>query len=220
MSDRQTLTRAERLRTIGVIRRLFSEGESRFVYPFRIVWLPAQAPATNRATASATARTTETAPITDQAQEAVQVCETARPSATAPATSQAPETAPETDQVPANAQVGEIARAPATAQATAQGMANAQDATTAQATAAPAPATAGVGLRVLFSVPKKYHKRANRRNLLRRRTKEAYRLQKSLLQLDKSYDIALIYTSREVESYDRIAHAVRKIIDHLNALGR
>ncbi len=99
-------------------------------------------------------------------------------------------------------------------------MANAQDATTAQATAAPAPATAGVGLRVLFSVPKKYHKRANRRNLLRRRTKEAYRLQKSLLQLDKSYDIALIYTSREVESYDRIAHAVRKIIDHLNALGR
>ena len=31
---------------------------------------------------------------------------------------------------------------------------------------------------VLFSVPKKFHKRANRRNLLRRRTKEAYRLQK------------------------------------------
>lgn len=31
---------------------------------------------------------------------------------------------------------------------------------------------------VLFSVPKKFHKRANKRNLLRRRTKEAYRLQK------------------------------------------
>ncbi len=124
MSDRQTLTRAERLRTLGVIRRLFSEGESRFVYPFRIVWLPAEPPA---------------------------------------------------------------------------------------------PGTAG--LRILFSVPKKYHKRANRRNLLRRRTKEAYRQQKSLLQLAAPYDIALIYTSREVESYDRIAHAVRKIIDHLNALG-
>ena len=34
---------------------------------------------------------------------------------------------------------------------------------------------------VLFSVPKKFHKRANKRNLLRRRTKEAYRLQKLLL---------------------------------------
>ncbi len=33
---------------------------------------------------------------------------------------------------------------------------------------------------VLFSVPKKFHKRANKRNLLRRRTKEAYRLQKLL----------------------------------------
>ncbi len=32
---------------------------------------------------------------------------------------------------------------------------------------------------VLFSVPKKFHKRANKRNLLRRRTKEAYRLQKA-----------------------------------------
>lgn len=37
---------------------------------------------------------------------------------------------------------------------------------------------------VLFSVPKKFHKRANRRNLLRRRTKEAYRLQKNLLRAD------------------------------------
>ncbi len=171
MSDRQTLTRAERLRTIGVIRRLFGEGESRFVYPFRIVWLPAQdtetAQASKTVSALETVRTTETAPATDQAQAAVQVGEIALPSATA------------------------------------QGA-----------------ATAGTGLRILFSVPKKYHKRANRRNLLRRRTKEAYRLQKSLLQLAKPYDIALIYTSREVESYDRIAHAVRKIIDHLNALGR
>lgn len=98
-------------------------------------------------------------------------------------------------------------------------MAAAQGTAAAQATAAPAQAAAGTGLRILFSVPKKYHKRANRRNLLRRRAKEAYRLQKSLLQLAAPYDIALIYTSREVESYDRIAHAVRKIIDHLNALG-
>ncbi len=176
MSDRQTLTRAERLRTLGVIRRLFGEGESRFVYPFRIVWLPAQDTETAQASGTAPGTApTGTVPKTDQAQATVQVRKTARPSATASETARTTETAP---------------------------------------------ATAGTGLRVLFSVPKKYHKRANRRNLLRRRTKEAYRLQKSLLQLDKSYDIALIYTSREVESYDRIAHAVRNIIDHLNALGR
>ena len=48
---------------------------------------------------------------------------------------------------------------------------------------------------VLFSVPKKFHKRANRRNLLRRRTKEAYRLQKELLEAcgAVNIDLALIY---------------------------
>ena len=34
---------------------------------------------------------------------------------------------------------------------------------------------------VLFSVPKRNHKRANKRNLLRRRTKEAFRLSKGVL---------------------------------------
>ena len=66
---------------------------------------------------------------------------------------------------------------------------------------------------VLFSVPKKFHKRANRRNLLRRRTKEAYRLQKNLLRADApvNLDLALIYSSKEVVSYKTIAHAVRRI---------
>ena len=40
---------------------------------------------------------------------------------------------------------------------------------------------------VLFSVPKKFHKRANRRNLLRRRTKEAYRLQKGIVPTKPSH---------------------------------
>lgn len=35
----QTLTRAERLRSLKVIRRLFEEGRSGFVYPFRYIWL-------------------------------------------------------------------------------------------------------------------------------------------------------------------------------------
>lgn len=68
---------------------------------------------------------------------------------------------------------------------------------------------------VLFSVPKKFHKRANRRNLLRRRTKEAYRLQKNLLRADApvNLDLALIYSSKEVVSYKTIAHAVRRILE-------
>ena len=68
---------------------------------------------------------------------------------------------------------------------------------------------------VLFSVPKKFHKRANRRNLLRRRTKEAYRLQKNLLRADApvNLELALIYSSKEVVSYKTIAHAVRRILE-------
>jgi len=68
----------------------------------------------------------------------------------------------------------------------------------------------------LFSVPKKFHKRANKRNLLRRRTKEAYRLQKEILRRPNrasNVDFALIYSSKEILPYDRIAHAVRRILE-------
>lgn len=69
-------------------------------------------------------------------------------------------------------------------------------------------------VRVLFSVPKRYHKRANKRNLLRRRTKEAYRLNRYLLTLSApaALDLALIYSSKEQSDYRRIEQAVRKIL--------
>lgn len=69
---------------------------------------------------------------------------------------------------------------------------------------------------VLFSVPKKFHKRANKRNLVRRRTKEAYRLQKQILtdgEAPLNLDLALIYSSKEVLSAKTISHAVRRILD-------
>ena len=68
---------------------------------------------------------------------------------------------------------------------------------------------------VLFSVPKKFHKRANRRNLLRRRTKEAYRLQKGIVRCGApvNLDLALIYSSKEALPYKTIAHAVRRILE-------
>lgn len=72
---------------------------------------------------------------------------------------------------------------------------------------------------VLFSVPKKFHKRANRRNLLRRRTREAYRLQKERLAGENplNIDLALIYSSKEVLPYKTVAHAVRKILESVAA---
>ena len=68
---------------------------------------------------------------------------------------------------------------------------------------------------VLFSVPKKFHKRANRRNLLRRRAKEAYRLQKQIVHngAPVNLDLALIYSSKEVLPYKTIQNAVRRILE-------
>lgn len=66
---------------------------------------------------------------------------------------------------------------------------------------------------VLFTVPKKFHKRANKRNLLRRRVKEGYRLQKSLLgESSQGLNIALIYSTKEILEYSRIAKAVAKVL--------
>ena len=115
MIPSRTLPRAERLRTLGAIRRLFESGESGFVYPFRYVWF-----------------------------------------------------------------------------------AEADDRMSAE---------------VLFSVPKKFHKRANRRNLLRRRAKEAYRLNKGLLLA--AVDVALIYSSKEIVPYKTVENALRRILQQI-----
>ncbi len=75
---------------------------------------------------------------------------------------------------------------------------------------------------VLFSVPKKFHRRANKRNTLKRRVKESYRLQKSIiLNVEgapaQAYDIALVYSTKEVHSYKTIDNAVRKILQQIAA---
>ena len=73
---------------------------------------------------------------------------------------------------------------------------------------------------VLFSVPKRNHKRANKRNLLRRRMKEAYRLNKSLLAVEErgvAVDLALIYSSKELLSYKSINNAISRILREVAA---
>jgi ribonuclease P protein component len=73
---------------------------------------------------------------------------------------------------------------------------------------------------VLFSVPKRNHKRANKRNLLRRRMKEAYRLNKSLLAAEDRgvvIDLALIYSSKELLPYKSINNAISRILREVAA---
>ena len=70
---------------------------------------------------------------------------------------------------------------------------------------------------VLFSVPKRNHKRANRRNTLKRRMRETYRLNNDALHAaieehGKEVDIAFVYSTKDLLPYKTIEHAVRKIL--------
>ena len=65
--------------------------------------------------------------------------------------------------------------------------------------------------RMMVSVPKRNFKRAVKRNLLKRRVREAWRLNAALLG-GKSVDILLVYLGREIENYDRIQATVTGIL--------
>ena len=126
-----TLPRSERLRSLKAIRRMFGEGKSGFVYPYRFIYLVH----------------------------------------------------------PAEEQEGQ-----------------AQDAQTGERS-----------VNVMFSVPKKFHKRANRRNLLKRRTREAYRLGREAMcekiaQSGCRVDMAFIYSTKECHTYKTINNAVERIM--------
>ena len=75
--------------------------------------------------------------------------------------------------------------------------------------------------RILVSVPKKHFKRAVKRNLLKRRIREAFRLQKDLLQdgLPSRYDILFTYVDNEVADYGTIRAAVAAILSEIRRQG-
>lgn len=71
---------------------------------------------------------------------------------------------------------------------------------------------------VLVVVPKRNVKRAVGRNLLKRRTREAYRTQKTALiekavEKGKRVDIGLIYNTKEILEYKTIRDAVGEILE-------
>jgi len=72
---------------------------------------------------------------------------------------------------------------------------------------------------MLVSVSKRYSKSAVRRNLIKRRTREAFRLNKSRFAADgmRHIDMAFIYISKKEESYDTIAQSVSRILAHICA---
>ena len=72
---------------------------------------------------------------------------------------------------------------------------------------------------ILFSTPKKFLKRANKRNKVRRRMREAYRLNKEILlssETPRQIQAALIYSSKEVVDYKTIENATKRILEILS----
>lgn len=73
--------------------------------------------------------------------------------------------------------------------------------------------------RIMVSVPKKNFKRAVKRNMLKRRIREAYRLNQESLVLPEgtSAEIAFKYVAAEVQSFDKIQKAVCKGLNKIMA---
>ena len=64
--------------------------------------------------------------------------------------------------------------------------------------------------RIMVSVPKRLFKRAVKRNLLKRRIRESYRLQKELL--EGGYDVLFQYNSADVAEFAAICDDVAAVL--------
>ena len=67
---------------------------------------------------------------------------------------------------------------------------------------------------IIVSVPKRLFKRAVKRNLLKRRLREAYRTQKDILP-PKGYSILFLYNTKDVLEYSALREQVRSILQKL-----
>lgn len=74
--------------------------------------------------------------------------------------------------------------------------------------------------RILVSVPKKLFRRAVKRNLLKRRIRESFRLQKQNLGDAASSDIMFVYNSKEVKSFNEVYQSIGKALETMKGIGR
>ena len=71
----------------------------------------------------------------------------------------------------------------------------------------------------MVSVPKKLFKRAVKRNLLKRRIKEAYRKNKALLPVaEAGCDMVIIYMGKDVRQSSDIENGIRELLGKLSVL--
>ena len=73
-------------------------------------------------------------------------------------------------------------------------------------------------VRVAFAVSKKLYKRAVKRNLIKRRMREAYRLNKPVFYRrcgNKKLAVIFIYIGKEILSYQRIEPAMKKALNKI-----
>ena len=72
-------------------------------------------------------------------------------------------------------------------------------------------------VRVMVSVSKRYFKRAVKRNRIKRQLREAYRLQKELLQpLTGGLDIAFLWTSDEQLPTERVFQKMQTLLQRIH----
>lgn len=67
---------------------------------------------------------------------------------------------------------------------------------------------------IIVSVPKRLFKRAVKRNLLKRRLREAYRIQKDILP-PKGYSILFLYNTKDVLEYSALREQVGAVLQKL-----
>lgn len=73
--------------------------------------------------------------------------------------------------------------------------------------------------RIMISVPKRLFKRAVKRNLLKRRIREAYRRNKALLPVaDEGCDILIIYISKDVRTTESIETGIRELFTKISGI--
>ena len=73
------------------------------------------------------------------------------------------------------------------------------------------------GVRIMVSVSKRYFKRAVKRNRIKRQLREAYRLQKELLQpLSGGLDIAFCWTCDEMLPTEKVFRRMHNILQRIH----